>query len=84
MTASVDTDEHIAVMDWYRQRTRQRLEGRTLRYGSCVRTQYFRLRTPRTEKAPGHLDQVDLEVVESAHFGAAKQCIAVVENAPAV
>jgi hypothetical protein len=55
-----------------------------LRCGSFVRSQYFRSRTLRREKARGHLDQVDLEEVASKHSATAMQCIAVVENAQAV
>ena len=55
-----------------------------LKCGSYVQSPYFRSRTLRKERAPGHSDRSDLEEVASKHFAAATQYIAVVGNAQVV
>ena len=81
---NVDMGEHMAVGDWFRRWKKQMLEVQMLKCGSYVQSPYFRSRTLRKERAPGHSDRSDLEEVASKHFAAATQYIAVVGNAQVV
>jgi hypothetical protein len=83
MTVNVDMGEHMAVGDWF-PRWKNQMEVQMLKCGSYVQSPYFRSRTLRKERAPGHSDPPDLEEVVSKHFAAATQYIAVVGNAQVV